>query len=362
MFRRVLRFLPLLAVPLAFLLHGLGFGPIVTFLATAVAVIPLAAVLGEATEALAARLGPQLGALLSASFGNAAELILGIVALRSGLSTMVKASLTGSIIGNALLVLGLSLLAGGLKHGRQSFDRTPAGLHSTLLVLAVIGLSTPSVLSVMGNAEPPPRLSQAVALILLVTYALNLVFSFLSREDETEVVGGRGERLEQPSWGPWFAAAALGVCTVALAFLSDLLVGAIETAQQEGLLRTLGMSEVFIGVVIVAVVGNAAENSTAIRLAWHNQADAAVGIAIGSSLQIALLVMPVLVFVSLLVAPEPLDLHFTPLELLAVGAAALVLHLVAADGRGHWMEGVLLLAVYLIMAVAFYYQPVTPGT
>jgi Ca2+:H+ antiporter len=348
----------LLLVPAALAVHWLHAGPVVQFLVAGLGIIPLAAVMGRATESLAARLGPNLGGILTASFGNAAELILGVVALNRGLIPVVKASITGSIIGNALLVMGLSLLVGGVRNRRQQFERTTVGLQSTLLVVAAIGLTVPSVLARSLSPTQEVNLSEEVAAVFLATYVLNVLFSLLSRErKEEDVVRGREEPVAKPPWGPWLAGGILLGATACVAVLSEVLVGAIESARDQGYLTAWGMSEVFIGVVVVAVVGNAAENSTAIVMAYRNKIDLSLHIAIGSSLQIALLVMPVLVFASLLVAPEPLDLHFSLLEVLAVGASVIVVHLVAADGQTHWMEGVLLLAVYLILAMAFYHLP-----
>jgi Ca2+:H+ antiporter len=353
-------YLLLLAVPAAFVLHGLGAGPVPTFVVAGLGIVPLAAVMGRATESLAVYVGPHLGGLLSATFGNAAELILGLVALQRGLLAVVKASITGSIIGNILLVLGLSLLVGGVRHRKQTFDRTAIGLQSTLLTVAVIGLTIPTVLYRDLGSERVINLSEEVAAIFLATYLLSLVFALFRRgaAEEGDVVSGPREKEEVPAWRPWTAAGLLAGATALVAVLSEFLVGAVEQARDQGYLEAWGMSEVFVGVVLLAIVGNAAENSTAVLMAYRNKIDLALNIAVGSSLQIALLVMPVLVFASLAIAQEPLDLHFTLLELLAVGASVLVVHLVAADGQSHWMEGVLLLAVYLILAVAFYHVPV----
>ncbi len=351
-------YLLLLAVPVGFVVHWLGAGPLTQFLAAGLGIVPLAAVMGRATDSLATRLGPHLGALLTASFGNAAELILGLVALRRGLVPVVKASITGSIIGNALLVLGLSLLVGGLRNRHQKFDHSRVGLQSTLLVVAAIGLSIPSFLARVLPPRAEVNLSEEVAGVFLVTYFLNVLFSFVSGERKEDVVHGPAEPVEPPRWGPWLALLILVAATTCVAGLSEVLAGAIETAQNTGYLEAWGMSEVFLGVVVVAVVGNAAENSTAVVMAYRNKIDLSLHLAIGSSLQIALLVMPVLVFASLLLSPnDPLDLHFTLLEVLAVGASVVVVHLVAADGQTHWMEGVLLLAVYLILAMAFFHVP-----
>jgi Ca2+:H+ antiporter len=348
----------LLAVPVAFVLRSLEAPPLAVGLVSGLAIVPLAAILGRATEALSQQTGPGLSGLLNATFGNAAELVLGLVALRRGLLAVVKASITGSIIGNALLVLGLSLLVGGLRHRRQTFDRTQVGLQSTLLVLAAIGLAVPTVLyQAIGEANNV-HLSLEVAGIFLVTYVLNLVFTFTQRGGaDNDLVSKPVGHVLSATWGPWLAAAILAGTTLLVVVLSEFLVGAVEEARDQGRLAAWGMSEVFVGVIFLAVVGNAAEHSTAVLMAYRNHTDLALNIAIGSSLQVALLVMPLLVFTSQVVGPEPLDLHFTALELLAVLASVVVVHLVAADGQSHWMEGVLLVAVYLILAMAFYHLP-----
>jgi Ca2+:H+ antiporter len=347
--------LTFLAIPTALVLHWGGAGPLAMFLSAGLGIIPLAAVMGRATEALAGRIGPQLGGLLTATFGNAAELILGIVALRRGLTSVVKASLTGSIIGNALLVLGLSCLVGGLRHHRQTFDRVTAGLQATLLVVAAIGLLVPSTLYHLLGPGSEIQLSKEVSIVLLAAYLLSLVFSFITHNRD-----GIGEvpENEGPDWSPWAATGVLLGASAMIAVLSELLAGAVERARDTGLLQEWGMSEVFMGVVVIAIIGSAAEQSTAILMAYRNKMNVTMQIAVGSSLQMALLVTPALVLGSVFFAPHPLDLHFTGLEVLAVVASVIVVALVAADGESHWMEGVLLLAVYVILALAFYHMPV----
>lgn len=352
-------YLALLAVPLAIGLRWTTLKPVPIFLISGLGIIPLAVLMGRATETLASRLGPQFGGLLSATFGNAAELILGLVALRRRLPSIVRASLTGSIIGNALLVLGLSLLVGGLRHRRQTFDRAKVDLQATLLVVAAIGLTIPSLLFHSLSPQAEVRLSEEVAGVLLITYLLSLVFSWLTHERPEEAIEPPAERAAPSPWHPGLAVGVLAAATALVVLLSEFLVGAIESAHKSGALEALGMTELFVGVIVVAVVGNAAENSTAILMAYRNKIDLALHIAVGSSLQIALVVTPVLVFASLGLADKPLDLHFSLLELLAVGASVIVLHLVASDGQTHWMEGVLLLAVYLILAMGFYHFPET---
>jgi Ca2+:H+ antiporter len=346
------------AVPVAVGLHLMRAGPLAQFLSAGLAVVPLAAIMGRATEALGAQIGPRFGGLLNATFGNAAELILGLLALRHGLVEVVKASIIGSIIGNALFVLGLSLLVGGLRHRRQTFDRTQVGLQATLLALAAIGLAVPTALFQEMGERAEQHLSLGVAGVLLTTYVLNLVFAFThGRPDEADLVGRAVAKPAAAGWRPWTAAGILTVVTVLVVVLSEFLVEAVETARDRGYLAAWGMSEAFVGVIFLAMIGNAAEHSTAVLMAYRNEMDLTLHISIGSSLQVALLVIPVLVFASLGLGPRPLDLHFTGLELLAVLASVVVVHLVAADGQTHWMEGVLLLAVYLILAEAFYHLP-----
>jgi Ca2+:H+ antiporter len=333
------------------------------FLASAVAIIPLAGLMGRATENLAETLGPGVGGLLNATFGNAAELIIALFALFRGphMYPLIKASITGSIIGNVLLVLGLSILVGGLYHKRQVFNRTAAGMGATLLALASVGLLMPTLYYIFRTAprltheerENIEWLSEEIAVILAVLYVLSLVFSlkthqhlFAGPEEELPA----GER-RQPEWGRRTALLVLLGATAGVALMSEFLVGSVEHAGTE-----LGMNQVFVGVIVVAVIGNAAEHSTAVLVAAKNKMDLAVTIAVGSSLQVALFVTPVLVFASLLTG-HPLDLHFTPMEIVAVIVAIFVLTLVCQDGESHWMEGAMLLGVYAILGLAFYHLP-----
>ncbi len=324
----------------------------VIFAASAVAILPLAGYIGRATETLAARLGSGVGGLLNATFGNAAELIIGALALRHGLTDLVKASLTGSIIGNVLLVFGLCALVGGIKHRPvQRFNRTAAGLGTTMLLLSAIGLTVPAVFHFLAKAsgsEVDLTLDTEIAVVLLLTYIASLVFTLkthrgLYASDQNGHVTG----------SIWPAVAMLCGATIGVAWMSELLVGSVSEAA-----RALGMSELFIGVVIVAIAGNAAEHYSAVQMAARNQMDVAIGIAIGSSTQIALFVAPTLVFLSYAISPAPMDLLFTVFELVAVGIAVLTITLIAHDGETHWMEGVQLLAVYMILALGFYFLPV----
>jgi Ca2+:H+ antiporter len=343
-----------LAVPIAGVLRWYDAEPLWIFVAACVAIIPLAGLMEKATENLADALGPALGGLLNATFGNAAELIIALLAIRAGKIDIVKASITGSILGNILLVMGGAILVGGLRHRRQTFNRTAAALGTTLMALATIGLLVPSVYyriaghTVQARASVEP-LSEEIAVILAVTYLLSLVFT-LGTHRHLFVA----EANDPPEWSRRFSIAVLVAATVTIAVMSELLVGSVEEAAHK-----LGMSDVFVGVIVVAVIGNAAEHSTAILAAWKNKMDLAVTIAVGSSLQVAMFVAPVLVFASLAMG-HPMNLHFSPMETVAVVAALGAMSLVANDGESHWMEGVMLLAVYAILALAFYHLPATP--
>ena len=328
------------------------------FAAACLAIVPLAGWLGEATDQLSRYCGEGAGALLNATFGNAAELILGVMALRQGLYPIVKASLTGSIIGNILFVLGAAAVAGGLRHKEQSFNVGAARSQATLLTLASIAMIMPAAFSAL--AGPAARISEGtlsvvISAVLLAAYGLNLLFSLYTHRQWFQ-----GERPpDPPSHRPWSVRKAilvLAAVTALLAWMSEILVGSVEPAA-----RALGMSRIFVGVIVVAVVGNAAEHSTAVIMAWRNRMELALGISIGSSLQIALFVAPLMVFASHFVGPRPMDLVFTPAEVLAVFVAVLITGQIAADGKSNWIEGVQLLAVYLILALVFYLLPEVAG-
>jgi Ca2+:H+ antiporter len=348
----------LLAVPITLVLRTLGVRPIFLFVASALAIVPLAGLLGEATEQLAERLGPGIGGLLNATFGNAAELIIALFALFKGFDDVVKASLAGSILGNVLLVLGASLLAGGLKHSTQTFNRTAAGAGATMLVLAAVGLLVPAIFHELPEVTARDialehELSIGVSIILILTYLGHLVFSLITHKS---LYNPDDREPHEPAerWSSRRATIVLIAATALIALMSEILVGAVEHAS-----HVLGMNSVFIGVVIVAIIGNAAEHSTAVLVALKNQMDLAVGIAVGSALQIALFVAPVLVFASYLRA-EPMDLRFTSLEVLSVLAGVLIARMVAEDGESNWLEGLMLLMVYAILALAFFFLPERP--
>jgi Ca2+:H+ antiporter len=326
-----------------------------TFGASAVAIVPLAAVMGRATEHLAARMGSGIGGLLNATFGNAAELIIALAALRAGLTGVVKASITGSIIGNILLVLGLAVLSGGLKYERQTFNRTSAGIGATLLALSAIGLVVPAIFHMLSRGIATgreQRMSLDIAIVLFVIYILSLVFSLKThRHLYTGVPHAAAEAGHDAPWTIRKSVGFLAVATIGVALMSEALVGAVEPTAQR-----LGFTEVFVGVILVAIIGNAAEHSTAVMMALRNQMDLSVGIAIGSSTQVALFVAPVLVFASYAMG-RPMDLVFSTFEVLAVTIAAAVATLVAMDGESNWMEGAQLLSVYVILGIAFYFLP-----
>jgi Ca2+:H+ antiporter len=356
----------LAAVPLAVILEVMHAPDVWIFGISCVAIVPLAGLMGRATENLAETFGAGIGGLLNATFGNAAELIIALIALRKGppMYDLVKASLTGSIIGNILLVLGLSILAGGLRYPRQVFNRTAASMGTTLLGIAAVALLVPSVFFyILMGSRPASReqhalesLSEEIAGVLAVVYLLSLVFTlrthrhlFAGPEAELPTLGEH----RRPEWSRRTAVAVLGVATAGIALLSEFLVGSVEKAAE-----ALGLSAVFVGVIVVAIIGNAAEHSTAVLVALKDKMDLAVNIAVGSSLQIALLVVPVLVFASMGMHPhQPLDLHFTEMELVSMLSALGILALVSVDGETHWMEGVMLLAAYGIFALAFYHLP-----
>lgn len=348
----------LAAVPAAILAALLDLPAVARFLAAALAIIPLAGLMGRSTEAISHRLGPGIGGLLNATFGNAAELILALLALRRGLDGVVKASLTGSIIGNLLLVLGASLLAGGIKHPVQKFNRTAASNGSTMMVLAAVGLLVPALFHGLvgpGEAGLEHKLSLCVSLALIFTYGLSLLFSLVTHKD---LFGHKSEKspLDEEEPGPWGlrrSAAILLASTAFVAWMSEILVEAVVPAGE-----ALGMSQVFMGVIVVAIVGNAAEHSTAILMAMKDQMDLAVGIALGSALQVSLFVAPVLVFASRLRPHHgPMDLLFSTFEVVSVILAAIVARMAAEDGESNWLEGAMLLMLYVILGFAFYLLP-----
>jgi Ca2+:H+ antiporter len=342
----------LLAAPVSWVLDR-GGPSLWVFATAAIALIPAAGFIGTGTEDLARRSGPTLGGFLNATFGNAAELIIAIVALRGHHAEIVKASITGSILGNLLLVFGISCLAGGLRHGTQRFNRTSAGSATIMLALAVVALVMPAVVDLVAfgslKAHPPAidRLSFWTSSILLVVYAAGLVFTFRTNKDPLRRTEGKAP----PLLGRTTAIALLVLGTLLTTIQAEILIGALEPA-----LAGLGMTELFAGVIVIAIVGNAAEHYSAISAAADNQMTLAVEISVGSSAQIALMVAPLLVLISPLFGP-PMSLVFNAFEIVAIGLSVSTVALVAFDGESNWLEGLQLLGVYFIVAASFYLIP-----
>jgi Ca2+:H+ antiporter len=348
--RKPLNYL-LIFVPVAlvvdFVLHG---SPTLIFITAALGIIPLAGLIGEATEELAVYTGPNIGGLLNATLGNAAELIITVFALREGLVNLVRASITGSIIGNLLLVMGFSMIAGGWKHGTQNFNRRQASLNATMLIIAVLAIAIPSLfdIAIQQNRAAELGFSEGTAVVMIVIYGLSLLYSFRHHHDP---LGSPVPEHHKAKWSLRTTIIALVVATVGIAVLSEVLVGAVEPVT-----HALGLSEFFIGIIIIPLVGNIAEHLVAVQVALKNQMELSLAVSIGSSLQIALFVAPVLVFISLFFQ-TPLLLVFNSFELIALIAASLVAALIALDGESNWLEGAMLLAVYLIVGLAFYFLP-----
>jgi Ca2+:H+ antiporter len=371
----------LIFLPVAF---GLEYVPALhngtaLFICSGLAIVPLAGIMGRATEHLAKHLGYGIGGLLNATFGNAAELIIALLALHKGLIGVVKASITGSIIGNILLVLGASLAAGGFKYREQRFNRTATQTSTASLFLAAIGLLVPTIFhysAASHDAWQPAvaeKLSLGIAAVLFLTYICTLAFSLVTHKDllsANPAAAGAGisasrtphiaaggasapasRTSSEPEWSKGKSIIVLLVATLFVAWLSEFLVTSVESARAQ-----LGVTEVFIGVIVVAIIGNAAEHSTAVWMALKDKLDLSLGIAIGSSLQIALFVAPILVFTSWFVG-HPMDLEFTIPEVVAVIVAVLIVAEISKDGRTNWLEGVQLLSVYLILAILFYFLP-----
>jgi Ca2+:H+ antiporter len=348
------------AIPLAVVLKFTHASDLAIFIASALGVIPPAALMGRATEELAARSGPGIGGLLNVTFGNFPELVIAFFALLEGLHEVVKASIIGSIIGNILLVLGAAMFFGGLRRDKQKFDPTAAGAQSAMLLLAMVALVMPAVFELIaGGGLPDPgaerrdfgstveQLSFAVAIVLIASYAAGLLFSLRTHRSlfnpEEEVAAELHHH-----WSARRAILALAVAGVLVGLMSEILVGSIAEAAE-----SIGLSEFFIGAIVVAIIGNVAEHWVAVIVAMKDKMNLAVNIAIGSSAQIALFVAPVLVLASFVLGPGPMALVFNGLELGALVLAVMIANLVTAEGESNWFEGVQLLSVYVIMALAF---------
>jgi Ca2+:H+ antiporter len=342
----------LIAFPLAYIAKFDSWGDTWVFICSCLGVIPLAGYIGEATEALSEQAGPKIGGLLNATLGNAAELIITLAAIRAGLLELVKASITGSIIGNLLLVFGFSMVLGGIKHDTQVFDKKQSTNNAILLTLAILALIVPSLFSHSIGLEGSLRveaLSLGVAVVMIILYALGLFYSL--RSARSPVTYQPEVKVVHPRWSVWKSLVILLVATAGVAMLSEVLVGAIESVVSE-----FGLSEFFLGIILIPIVGNVAEHLIAVQVAMRNKMELSVEIAVSSSLQIAMLVAPLLVFISLLMG-NPLTLIFNQFELLALGAAVLVAVLVSSDGESNWLEGAVLLGVYSIFGMAFFLLP-----
>jgi len=356
----------LLGVPLAFVAAFLLHNELLSLVFSAIGLIALSSLLGEAIESLAVHTGPQVGALLNATLGNAAELIITIVALRAGQVTLVKASITGAILGNLLVVPGLSMLLGGLKHGRQYFDRDAASVHSTMMTLSVAGLFIPTLFEIIRevqrgeslrlNVSDPAldKLSIGVAVLLIAVYLLSLVFSLSS--SHAKAASDRGSQVEpqeqeetEVKWSVPVSLGVLIVISIVMIFLSDVLVGAVEHA-----VHNLGFSELFLGVILIPLVGDVAEHMVGIQQAYKNNMDLSLIISLGSGTQIALFVAPLLVFVSRFFG-HGMTLFFSPFEVVILGLAVFIAGQIAEDGESNWLEGVQLLVVYLLAALGFFF-------
>ena len=346
----------LVFVPAAIAAEFMHANPVVIFVLSALAIVPLSGFLGRATEEIAAYTGPTLGGLLNATLGNLAELIIAILALRAGLLDLVKASITGSILGNLLLVLGAAQLAGGLRHKTQRFSVALAGLSISLLVIAVIGLVIPALYHAT-HVDPTRaftrRVSIGVAALLIIGYGLSLLYSMGTHRsvfgEAREVATEAHTEMHGKRWSLTRAIVILLASAGVVGWLSEILVGSTEAT-----IANVGLSEVFVGLIVVPIIGNAAEHSSAILMALRNRMDLAVSIAVGSSAQVALLIAPVLVFVGLAVG-QPMDLAFSTFEVVSVALAVAVATTVVRDAESDWLEGAFLLLVYGMLGVAFFY-------
>lgn len=348
----------LLFIPVAILAERLEWGALTVFGLSAVAILPLAIWLSTATEELALVTGPTIGGLVNAVFGNATELIIALVALKAGLIDIVKASITGSILANTLLVLGLSMFVGGLRYKEQTFNQKVAGINGSTMGLAVTAVLIPALVINTSNIVEPGvirQLSVVVAVVMIAVYALTLLFSlkthsYLYDVGVSDHPHGEGEAEEKPNL--WLWVGVLLVATLGVAVMSEIFVGAVEEAAE-----SLGLTPLFTGVILLPLVGGAAEYVTAVRMAAKDNMDLSVSVAMGSSLLVALLVAPILVIVGEVI-DQPMDLNFGLFEVVAVAVAVATVNLISQDGRSNWLEGVLLLSTFALLGAAFFFHPV----
>jgi Ca2+:H+ antiporter len=368
--RNTLWFILLLFVPISIIGHWLHWDEVTIFIMASLGIIPLAAFMGEATEEIAVVVGPTLGGLLNATFGNATELILAFIALKSGLINVVKATITGSIISNLLLVMGFAMLLGGLRYKEQIFQSEVARVNASSMNLAVIAILLPTAVEHTSNGigeATLQKLSVAVAIVLIIVYGLTLLFSMkthaylcevgaVDQQSQLSVESTPTEAEKKPEdVNLWFWVGILFVVTITVAIESELLVSSLEAATE-----SLGITALFTGVILLPVIGNAAEHFTAVTVAMKNKMDLSLSVAVGSTLQIALFVAPVLVITGWIIG-QPMDLDFNPFELVAVAVSVLIANSISSDGKSNWLEGSLLLATYIVIGLAFFFHPVVPG-
>ncbi|HEX6671615.1 MAG TPA: calcium/proton exchanger [Nitrososphaeraceae archaeon] len=352
----------LVFVPISVVLDLVHADHIIIFIIAVIALIPLAKLIGDSTEHLSTHYGSTLGSLLNVTFGNAAEIIIAVVAINAGLIELVKASITGAILGNIMLIFGLSMIAGGIRKKEQLFSRENAGLQSTMIFLAIIGLAIPTILSstILEPAEIENQLkiqflSDALAIILLSVYIAGIVFTFFTHKhlfvspQMEEENNNHNSDTTTKHWDKKRAFFMLAISMVGVVVISEILVGSVEETSKQ-----FGFGELFVGAIIIGIVGNAAEHSSAIILARKGKIDLSIGIAAGSGTQIALFVVPILVIFGIILN-QPFTLEFTIYELVTLFLAAIILNLIAHDGRSNWFEGVMLTAVYIIIAIGFYF-------
>ena len=363
-------FLLVIFTPIAVALELVHADHIIIFVIAAIALIPLAKLIGDSTEHLSIHYGASLGSLLNVTFGNAAEIIIAIVAINAGLLDLVKASISGAILGNILLIFGLSILAGGFKYKEQFFNRENTGLQSSMLFLAIIGLAVPTVLANtvnladvgggvnVGNQVSVQILSDILAFLLLAVYIAGIIFTFFTHKHVfTQPVSSEHHQEEEEKnkenhithWSKKKSFLLLGLSMAGVIVVSEILVGSVEATTEE-----FGFGELFVGAIIVGIVGNAAEHSSAIILARKGKIDLSIGIAAGSGTQIALFVVPILVIAGIIMN-KPFTLVFTLFELATIFLAAIILNLISNDGKSNWFEGIMLTVVYIIIAIGFFF-------
>ncbi len=343
----------LLFVPISIVLHFTGASDVVMFVVAGLAIVPLAGYIGIATDELAKYVGPSIGGLLNATFGNATELIIAVIAIHSGKIEVVKASIVGSIIGNLLLVLGLSVLLGGLRHKMQTFNRDMAGMYAATLTLATIAFLVPALF--LSNAPPASvqptqiqvqHLSYGVSGVLILLYIGSLIFSLKTHE---HLMVCEEEDPDPPTWSKAKALGVLFASAVVVGLESEFLVGAIDSV-----VKKIGLTETFIGIIVIPIIGNAAEHSAAVMLALKNKMDLSFSIAVSSSTQVAMFVAPFAVFAGALMGQD-VTMVYSNFELIAIAVSVFIVALIALDGKCHWLEGAQLLAVYVIIALAFFF-------